>query len=300
MQALSDDSVGTSINKGAAGQGGGVDSVGDSIQRQRVAHGMSQAALAQSLGISRQSVAKWEAGKSRPELEKMIRLCSLFGCTMDELVYGANRHVEAPAEREVPVSVTVAGGRETPDMPAKDVAGPEASTRADAMRDYDRYVSRRCVLMALGWAVPVMGMGVSSLCVGLGASSSFAVTLWMGSAIAGGMLLRTARLERLEMMGAHPRVDDFHTPEQRRAARRLQTGAYAAALAMLCSALVLSYASEWVSGYWWHLAGLSWLLLSLAVFLGVQGYQRGGACSTERYNRGSESRASRRSDKKER
>ena len=300
MQALSDDSMGTHDDGSAASQGGCVDSVGDSIQRQRVAHGMSQAALAQSLGISRQSVAKWEAGKSRPELEKMMRLCSLFGCTMDELVYGVGRHVEASAEREVPAPVSVAGERETPDMPAKDAAEPEASTWADATRDYDRYVSRRCVLMALGWAVPVMGMGVSSLCVGLGALSSFAVTLWMGSAIAGGMLLRTARLERLEMMEAHPRVDDFHTPEQRRAARRLQTGAYAAALAMLCSALVLSYASEWVSGYWWHLAGLSWLLLSLAVFLGVQGYQRGGACSTERYNRGSESRASGRSDKKER
>ena len=224
MQALSDDSMGIRNNKGAAGQGGCVDSVGDSIQRQRVAHGMSQAALAQSLGISRQSVAKWEAGKSRPELEKMIRLCSLFGCTMDELVYGANRHVEAPAEREVPVPVTVAGGRETPDMPAKDAAGPEASTRTDATRDYDRYVSRRCVLMALGWAAPVMGMGVSSLCVGLGASSSLAVTLWMGSAIAGGTLLRTARLEQLEMIEAHPHVDDFHTSDQRRAARKLQTG----------------------------------------------------------------------------
>ena len=166
MQALSDDSMGIRNNKGAAGQGGGVDSVGDSIQRQRVAHGMSQAALAQSLGISRQSVAKWEAGKSRPELEKMMRLCSLFGCTMDELVYGADRHVEAPAGREAPVPVTVAGGRETPDMPVKDAAGPEASTRADATRDYDRYVSRRCVLMSLGgqrplwaWASPPSASG---------------------------------------------------------------------------------------------------------------------------------------------
>lgn len=300
MQALSDDSMGTHDDGSAASQGGCVDSVGDSIQRQRVAHGMSQAALAQSLGISRQSVAKWEAGKSRPELEKMMRLCSLFNCTMDELVYGANRHVGVPAGREVPAPASATNERETPDMPAKDAAEPEASTWADAPRDYDRYVSRRCVLMPLGWAAPVMGMGVSSLCVGLGASSSLAVTLWMGFAIAGGMLLRTARLERLEMMGAHPHVDDFHTSDQRRAARKLQTGAYAAALAMLCSALVLSYASEWVSGYWWHLAGLSWLLLSLAVFLGVRGYQRGGTCSTERYNRGSESRASGRSDKKER
>lgn len=298
MQALSDDSMGTHDDGSAASQGGCVDSVGDSIQHQRVAHGMSQAALAQSLGISRQSVAKWEAGKSRPELEKMIRLCSLFGCTMDELVYGVGRHVEASAEREVPAPASATNERETPDMPAKDAAEPEASTWADATRDYDRYVSRRCVLMALGWAAPVMGMGVSSLCVGLGASSSLAVTLWMGSAIAGGTLLRTARLEQLEMIEAHPHVDDFHTSDQRRAARKLQTGTYAAALTMLCAALVLSYASEWVSGCWWHLAGLSWLLLSLAVFFGVQGYQRGGACSTERYNRGSESRASRRSDKK--
>ena len=297
MQALSDDSMDTSNNKSAASQGG-VGSVGDSIQRKRVARGMSQAALAQILGISRQSVAKWEAGKSRPELEKMIRLCDLFGCTMDELVYGVGCHAGVPAEREVPAPVSVAGERETPDMPAKGTAGSEASARADVTRDYDRYVLRRCMLMPLGWAAPVMGMGVSSFCVALGASSSFAVTLWMGSAIAGGTLLRTAHLERLEMMEAHPRVDDSHTSEQRRVTHKLQTEAYAAALIMFCAAFVLSYASEWVSGYWWHFAGLSWLLLSLTVFFGVRGYQRGGACSTERYNRGSESRASRHVDEK--
>ena len=60
----------------------------DNLQYLRGTRTMSQAELAQELGVSRQSVAKWEAEKSYPEIDKLIKLCDLFGCSLDDLVRG--------------------------------------------------------------------------------------------------------------------------------------------------------------------------------------------------------------------
>lgn len=48
--------------------------------------GLSQDALAERLGVSRQSVSKWETAQSTPDLDKLIRLADLFGVSLDELV----------------------------------------------------------------------------------------------------------------------------------------------------------------------------------------------------------------------
>ena len=56
------------------------------INRLRMKCGMSQDALAEKLGVSRQSVSKWETDGAVPELEKLVRLAELFGVSLDELV----------------------------------------------------------------------------------------------------------------------------------------------------------------------------------------------------------------------
>ena len=48
--------------------------------------GMSQEQLADRLGVTRQSVSKWESGTAMPELVKLISLSELFGVTVDYLV----------------------------------------------------------------------------------------------------------------------------------------------------------------------------------------------------------------------
>ena len=48
--------------------------------------GMSQEQLADRLGVTRQSVSKWESGTAMPELVKLISLSELFGVSMDYLV----------------------------------------------------------------------------------------------------------------------------------------------------------------------------------------------------------------------
>lgn len=48
--------------------------------------GWSQEELADQLGISRQSVSKWESGASIPDLDKIIRMSTLFGVSTDYLL----------------------------------------------------------------------------------------------------------------------------------------------------------------------------------------------------------------------
>lgn len=58
----------------------------EKILTQRKRNGLSQEALAQQLGVSRQSVSKWESGQSQPELDKIVLLSELFDVTTDYLL----------------------------------------------------------------------------------------------------------------------------------------------------------------------------------------------------------------------
>lgn len=61
-------------------------SLGENIRRFRSQMGISQDALAEKLGVARQSISKWERDAATPELEKLMAMAELFGVTLDELV----------------------------------------------------------------------------------------------------------------------------------------------------------------------------------------------------------------------
>ena len=62
-------------------------SFSEKLQRLRKEKGLSQEQLAELLKVSRQSVSKWESGKtSYPEIDKLIVLSDLFEITLDDLV----------------------------------------------------------------------------------------------------------------------------------------------------------------------------------------------------------------------
>ena len=55
------------------------------IYRSRKALSMTQEALAEKLGITPQSVSRWENGQSRPDVDMLPRLAAFFGTTIDAL-----------------------------------------------------------------------------------------------------------------------------------------------------------------------------------------------------------------------
>ena len=61
-------------------------SLGSSLFQGRKQSGMSQEAVAEKLGVSRQTVSKWETDETLPEIRQAKRLAMLYGLTLDELI----------------------------------------------------------------------------------------------------------------------------------------------------------------------------------------------------------------------
>ena len=70
--------------------------IGQTIAAERRKLGLSQEQLGEKMGVTRQSISKWETNRSVPDLDKLVKLSGVFGVTLDELVLG-ERPAPAPA-----------------------------------------------------------------------------------------------------------------------------------------------------------------------------------------------------------
>ena len=61
---------------------------GENLQFLRKRANLTQEDLAEKMEVSRQSVSKWESNAAYPEMDAILRLCSLFRCDMDTLLRG--------------------------------------------------------------------------------------------------------------------------------------------------------------------------------------------------------------------
>ena len=60
--------------------------LGEKIAKQRKELNYTQEQLADILGVSRQSISKWESDIAYPETDKLIELGKLFDCSMDYML----------------------------------------------------------------------------------------------------------------------------------------------------------------------------------------------------------------------
>ena len=60
--------------------------LGEKIAKQRKELNCTQEQLADILGVSRQSISKWESNITYPETDKLIALGKLFDCSLDYLL----------------------------------------------------------------------------------------------------------------------------------------------------------------------------------------------------------------------
>lgn len=166
----------------------------ENLQHLRRTRNMTQEQLAMLVGVSRQSVTKWEAERAYPEMDKLMKLCDIFGCTLDDLVQGDLTGIEAaPAEQ-------VGAG------PATDVCG------------YDAHMHRFASRIALGVAFIVLGTAGAALTDALlGPSSSLpAIPVFLGILVGLSLIIPTA-LGHVEFKRAHPYIEDFYTTADRQA-----------------------------------------------------------------------------------
>ena len=68
--------------------------IGEFIASQRRSKNLTQAALAEKIGITDRAVSKWERGKGLPDVSIMLDLCEIFGITVNELLSGEKISME--------------------------------------------------------------------------------------------------------------------------------------------------------------------------------------------------------------
>lgn len=60
--------------------------LGEVIRLHRIECKMTQEFIAESIGVSRQAVSKWESGASEPSTSNLIALAKLFNLSADSLI----------------------------------------------------------------------------------------------------------------------------------------------------------------------------------------------------------------------
>lgn len=209
------------------------------------------------LGVSRQSVTKWEAEKSYPEMDKLIKMCQIFECSLDDLVQG-----DLTDRDPVPVAATVPSG------PATDVCGYD-----EHMRKYSKHVPTGVASFVLG-IVGLVFFEETSGTPGFfngGIASGWSELLGLGALFLGVLtgigILVSSGMEHSAFVKAHPFIEDFYTEEERLQARQLLVKGVIAGLGSIFAGVMLCAFVERESGAGWAAAAVLFLLVAIGVWM---------------------------------
>ena len=68
--------------------------IGEYISRKRKEKNMTQAQLAEALGISSKTISKWENGNSMPDYSIVLQLCKALDISLSELLDGKDNETK--------------------------------------------------------------------------------------------------------------------------------------------------------------------------------------------------------------
>ena len=153
-------------------------SFADNLVYLRQHYGITQEGLAEQLGVSRQTVSKWEAGTNYPEMDKLLQLCDLFHTNLDDLMRG-NVHV------------------------AKD---------NDTDR-YDRHMNRYDLSIALGVACILVGVGLNGLLDAFGWPGNLQAVALLSCVVVGVVVLIVGSLNHGEFKRRNPAIEPRYPAE---------------------------------------------------------------------------------------
>ena len=197
----------------------------DNLQHLRAAKGMTQEQLAMLLGVSRQAVTKWEAERAYPEMDKLLKMCSIFECTLDELVQG--NLTARPA----------AAGATVPSGPAQDVCGYD-----EHMRGFALQIPTALAIVLAGVAVAFFFEGRAPLWSS-DPDALFVIVILVAVALSLALFI-PAGIAHSAFVKAHPYVEDFYTDEERAKARSSFAAGLVAGIACIVAGIAFLTATE--------------------------------------------------------
>ncbi len=133
----------------------------EKIAKLRRRHGWSQEELAEKMDVSRQAVSKWEGGQALPDLDKLVRLSTLFGVSTDYLLKDeAEPSADSSPDGEI-TSPPVDAADQAPVASSRVFSLDEAVAYLDTRRRASRLIAVATLLCVLS-PIPLIFLGVAS------------------------------------------------------------------------------------------------------------------------------------------
>lgn len=228
------------------------------LQYLRAERHMTQEQLAMLLGVSRQSVTKWEAEKSYPEMDKLIKMCQIFECSLDDLVTGdvsrrgilVREDLDGRSMARIPAP-TVDGGVTAapltvaphdaslgaPAEPARAFSGGGACAipagPATDVCGYDEHMVAFSRNIAIGVVLFILAAAAAIFTDEVMHSDGIILLATFAFVAAGLAFTIPAGMDHAAFAKAHPYVADFYTAEEKATARRRASIAIVAGIAVI-------------------------------------------------------------------
>lgn len=101
----------------------------------RSSHGDTQESLAKKLGLSRQSISKWERAEASPDIDNLIALAKLYGVSVDGILGLPPVRETAPREEEAEPPEKIPVPEKRPDFPGT-VDLPDPDGEKDPLQEH--------------------------------------------------------------------------------------------------------------------------------------------------------------------
>lgn len=154
-------------------------SFGENLQFYRKRNDITQEQLAEQMSVSRQTISKWESENSYPEMEKLLQLCDMFGCTMDVLLRG----------------------------------NVQESLQEDTM-GYDRHMNQFSVKIVAGIGVILFGLILQILGEAFQKPDYFVNTIFLFVAMTGILIIIEGGMQHSRFAKKHPHINPFYKEEE--------------------------------------------------------------------------------------
>lgn len=70
-------------------------SISNNLRQLRLNSGMTQEQVAEKIGVTRQALSSYESGRTRPDIDMLLRLSEVYGTDIDGVVYGQDRALKS-------------------------------------------------------------------------------------------------------------------------------------------------------------------------------------------------------------
>ena len=123
--------------------------LGQKLTNLRKARNMTQEELSEAIGVTRQTISKWEMDTSTPDLDYLCKLCDLFGVTADYLIRPEREAVETAETAPSPPT------EQAPPPSRPETAPPSADPSAKTVSG----------LRFAGWALFILGIALIQVAI---------------------------------------------------------------------------------------------------------------------------------------